>query len=559
MAHTVFLELVLLIGLATVIGGVMQLLKQPLIIGHIITGLIAGPYLLQIVQSRDTLELFSQIGIALLLFIIGLSLNPQIAREVGRVASITGIGQIVFTAGIGYYIALALGFAPLTAFYIALALTFSSTIIILKLLSDKKELNRLHGKIATGLLLVQDIVAALALLAVSALAQSSNLQEIALQTTVRGIGLIIVLVAISYFVLPKLDRFFAKAPELLFLFAISWGLGIGLMMQAVGFSVEIGALFAGVAMASSPYGAEITARLRPLRDFFIVIFFILLGTSMALGNIQAIWVAAVVLSVFILIGKPLVVMLLTKWLGYSKEVGFKAGIAIAQISEFSLILVALGYNVGHIDEGTVTLVTLVGIITIAASTYMIMYSDALFVRLAPFLGWFEKSHPIPDTHALKPSDVLVVGYKGIGQEFVGALNQIGANFTLVDYDPSVVHRLKERNIPCIYGDINNGDFLDAIDAIKSKVVITTLADHASNKLLTERLRSQNPHLIILAYAHDYRDARALYKSGATYVVTPQYMGTSKICSLIIKRGINKPAILLEKKAHLAFLKRQSLG
>lgn len=378
----IFVELSIIIGIAVLIAGIMRLLKQPLIIGYILTGIIVSPYFLNIVSSTETIVVFSQIGVALLLFIVGISLSPRVIKEVGKVSLVTGIGQIIFTSLIGFFISRLLGFSILVSLYIAIALTFSSTIIIMKLLSDKKDLDKLYGKISIGFLLVQDIFAIILLMIISSFSSRLKLSGISLQSFIIGAIFIGGFILISIYILPKLSTFFAKSQEFLFLFSIGWGMGLAALFHYIGFSMEIGALVAGITLSMSPYHYEISSKLRPLRDFFVILFFILLGSQMVFGNISQFIIPAVIFSLFILIGNPLIVMILMGMLGYKKKTGFQAGFTVAQISEFSLILIALGVTVGHLTNEILSLITIVGLITIAGSTYLILYSNKIYPHLA---------------------------------------------------------------------------------------------------------------------------------------------------------------------------------
>ena len=285
---TIFIEISIIVIIATLVSLVVKFFKQPLIVGYIATGIIVGPYVLNILQARDEMELFSKIGIPLLLFIVGLTLNPDVMREVGKASFITGIGQVLFTSVIGYFIVRSLGFGTVPSAYIAVALTFSSTIIILKLLSDRGDLGKLYGKISIGFLLVQDIVATILLLVitvvgVTAIIPSGNLSHLAVVEIITLLGkgalVSVFLYFVSKYVLPGIARFIAGSQEVLFIFSLAWGLGMSVFFYTIGFSIEIGALIAGVTLAASPFAYEISARMKPLRDFFIMLFFVLLGSQ----------------------------------------------------------------------------------------------------------------------------------------------------------------------------------------------------------------------------------------------------------------------------------------
>src|SRR3989344_4055658 len=394
---TLFVELSLLVVVATLISLVMKLLKQPLVVGYIAAGILVGPYAFNILQAHQEVELFSKIGVAILLFIVGLMLNPDVMREVGKVSIVTGIGQVIFTSLIGFLIIYALGFEMITALYIGVALTFSSTIIILKLLSDKGDIQKLYGKIAIGLLLVQDVIAVVFLLIITVLgaalvttsaAFSGDVVSEILMLLGKGVLIVVLLYLVSRYVLPSVLKFVAGYQEVLFIFSLAWGLGISSLFYTLGFSIEIGALAAGVTLAASPAAYEIASRMKPLRDFFIMLFFILLGSQIIISEISVLLMPAVVLSVFVLVGNPLIVFVLMNLLGYRARTSFMVGLTVAQISEFSLILVALGYSFGHVSKEIVSLVTLVGIITIAASTYLILYADRIYLWFKSVLHLF---------------------------------------------------------------------------------------------------------------------------------------------------------------------------
>ncbi len=229
----IFIELSIIIGITVLIAGIMKLLKQPLIIGYILAGIIVSPYFLNVVRSTETIAVFSQIGVALLLFIVGLSLSPKVIKEVGKVSLITGIGQIIFTSLIGFFISRFLGFSIIVSLYIAIALTFSSTIIIMKLLSDKKDLDKLYGKISIGFLLVQDIFVIILLMVISSFSGNLSLDNLSFGSILAGILLIGGFVLISIYVLPSLSKFFAKSQEFLFLFSIGWGLGLASLFHYI--------------------------------------------------------------------------------------------------------------------------------------------------------------------------------------------------------------------------------------------------------------------------------------------------------------------------------------
>ncbi|MEK7067780.1 MAG: cation:proton antiporter, partial [Patescibacteria group bacterium] len=296
-----FVQISLIIVIAALVAIFVRSLRQPLIIGYIITGLLVGPYLFNLIPDAEVVNVFAEIGVALLLFIVGLGLNPRLIKEVGGIAFAAGISQVVFTSLVGFFVCRLLGFLPLESAYLAVALSFSSTIIIVKLLSDKQSLQKLHGKIALGFLLVQDIIAMFLLIFISALSQGENISRLIGVITLQGLALALLSVFASLYLLPRLSNFFTASAEFLALFALAWGLGLAALFYKFGFSIEIGALIAGITLSVSPYAIEISAKMKPLRDFFLILFFILLGSKLAVSDIQELLGPAIIFSLFILI------------------------------------------------------------------------------------------------------------------------------------------------------------------------------------------------------------------------------------------------------------------
>ncbi len=554
--HSLFIEISLVLVVATVIAGIMQLLKQPIIIGHIITGLIVGPYFLNLVGQTENITIFSQLGTTLLLFIVGLSLSPLIIKEVGRPALIAGLAQIAMTTGVGYATSRWLGLPVTTALFFAIALSFSSTIIILKLLSDQKDLSRLHGKLATGLLLVQDVAATIVLIVLTATASGGQLTDFLTMTTIKLAGLAALLIGLSIFVLPRFSRFFAKSQEFLFLFSISWGLGLAALFHALGFSIEIGALCAGVALASSPYNYEISARMRPLRDFFVIIFFILIGSQVALNNITNLWQPIIALSILVLVVKPIITMLLISWLGYNKQTSFKTGLTTGQVSEFSLIFVLLGQKLGYLNSSEVSIITIVGLITIAISSYSILNLDKVYPLFSRVLTLLGNKKVQPERLAVESHEIILFGYDTIGYDFVRSFKKLGSKFLIVDYDPEIIARLTDEKVNCKYGDANDNEFLDELNLKQTKMIVSTILDFEANMLLVGHAKQANRKMIIIVKSDNIEEASELYDKGATYVMMPHYLGSNYASMLIDKHGFDFSQFIQEKERHIHYIERR---
>jgi len=559
----ILVEIGIIIVITTLIAGVMRLLKQPLIIGYILSGIVVGPYFLNIIRSTGTIDIFSHMGIALLLFIVGLSLSPKVIKEVGKVSSVTGIGQVIFTSLIGFFICRLFGFSTIISIYVAIALTFSSTIIIMKLLSDKDDIGTLYGKISIGFLIIQDLIAMLILMAISSIPDGFSFTTLVFGTILKGFGLLVILFLVGIYILPNVTKAIAKSQEFLLLFSISWCLALAALFHYLNFSMEIGALLAGITLSLSPYRYEISSRMRPLRDFFIVLFFVLLGSQMVFTNMHQYIPAILSLSIFILIGNPLIVMILMGLLGYTKRNSFLAGLTVAQISEFSLILIALGVKVGHLTNEILSFVTVIGLITIAGSSYMIIYANKIYPHLSKYLKIFEKKGSKVDEHKYHEHDshdIILFGYDKIGYDLLESFKKIKKKFLVVDYNPETIIGLAKEGIDCRYGDAGDSELLNELNLSKAKMIYSTIPDFDTNLLLINKIRESNKKAIIIVVSHQIDEAIELYDKDATYVIMPHFLGGHHSSTLIEKHGLNINKFLKEKTLHIEHLRnRKNMG
>lgn len=523
----IFTEMAVLLMLAAAVGAVGVRLRQPLIVAFIAVGILAGPSVLGWVSENDQIDLLAKFGITLLLFVVGLKLDLHIIRTMGSVALATGLGQVVFTSVVGYLIALAMGMTPIASLYVAVALTFSSTIIIVKLLSDKREVDTLHGRIALGFLIVQDLVVVLAMIGLNALGEAgeASVAQTAIAVLMKGVAFLLVIGLVMRYILPRLLHLLSHSQELLVLFGIAWAVSLATLGDTLGFSKEVGAFVAGVSLASTPYRDVLGARLVSLRDFLLLFFFIDLGAGLDLGLLGAQLVEALIFSVFVLIGNPLIVMVIMGALGYRKRTGFLAGLTVAQISEFSLILGALGLSLGHIDAETMGLITLVGIITISVSTYMIIYSHPIYERLAPWLQVFERQRPHRELdQVVTPEDgvaeVILFGMGRYGSGIAQALRQRSRRVMSVDYNPELVRSGDSMGYPVLYGDAEDPEFIASLPFASTQWVVCTTRERHVSLALIHSLRSLGYAGQIAVTVRDPDEITRLERAGADLVLVP---------------------------------------
>lgn len=538
----IFYEIAALLLIAAVMGALATGLRQPLIVAFIAVGILSGPAGLNWVHSADQVDLLAKIGITLLLFVVGLKLDLHLIRQMGRVALATGLGQVAFTSIVGYAIVLALGFTPVAALYIAVALTFSSTIIIVKLLSDKREIDALHGRIAVGFLIVQDVVVVVVMIALSALGAGEKGSSLPLEMLIvvfKGVAFLVGLGLIIRYVLPHLLRRVARSQELLMLFAVAWGVSLASLGEGLGFSKEVGAFLAGVSLASTPYREAIGWRLVSLRDFLLLFFFLSLGAQLDVRLLGGQLGPAMVLSLFVLIGNPLIVMAIMGVMGYRARTGFLAGLTVAQISEFSLILGALGVTLGHIDDHTMGLITLVGLVTIGLSTYLILYSHPLYEWLTPWLRIFERRVPhreqaddaLPGTWG--NPDIVLIGLGRYGSHVAAGLRQKGCSVLGIDFDPEVVEHWHAQGWPAHYGDAEDPDLLASLPLNRVRWIVSSIHGHEANMTLMHVFRSHGYEGRVALTAHTIPDADLLKQAGADVVFLPFADAAERAVELII--------------------------
>ncbi len=554
----IFLDVGIVLALASALAIIARAINQPLLVGYILAGIIAGAIgLFQADTSQQTLHLLAVFGTTFLLFLVGLELRLSDVRIYGPLALIVGVGQIVATAAIGFLLALLLNFQATTAFYIAIALTFSSTVIIVKLLTDRRDLDSLYGKMTVGLLLVQDAVAIIALLLVTSLGSGGSILSF-LETLIRGFILVGLVVFLNKTFLPWLFTKAGRSIEILFITSISWAVIIATLAASLGLSVEIGAFLAGIALANLPQEQQIAARVRPVRDLFVVFFFVLLGVGLTFGNITSLIFPIVVISFFVLIGKPLIVMLIVGRLGFRKRTAFMTAITVAQISEFSLILIALGSSLGKIDKKIVDLTTAVALITILGSSYLITHGTSLYKKLSKYLDLIERKDKIEQIQSDEKEyndHVVLIGAGRLGWEVVKELQKQKKEILVVEFNPHIIAALKEEGINYLFGDITDPDIFESAAISKADLVISTVFDQGDTNEFLSTIKNLADRPLVFVTAPDHESAVRFYRQGADYVIIPRVLSGHHVAHLLtsekladIKKGETREEHLKELRA-----------
>ncbi len=543
---SLFIEFSIILILAGVVSYLVSLLKQPSIIGYIITGLIIGPLGYYHLQNEDVFAGLAQIGITLLLFMVGMQLDIGQLKKIGKTALFVGLAQVSFTSILGYFVLRVLNFSSSTALYMAPTLAFASTIIVVKLLGEKKDLQSLYGKLVVGIFLTQDLVAILILISLSSLNSTSGgiysslpLWQSLIMALVRALILILTVWWMSAKVLPKVVKNIGHNDELMLVFSLAWALGLAtfVAMPLIGFSLEIGGFLAGLALGRSGVHYEIGGKIKPIRDFFIMIFFIVLGSEIYISNIGELVLPALALSAVILFATPLFVIIMLGFFGYKPRTSFLAGVTVAQISEFSLILVASGKELGKLGQNEVALITLVAMITISMSSYMIMYSAQIYEKLKFILVYFDFKKGSAEKHlhtVILKNHIILVGAHRLGHHLIASLIKNKTSFIIVDFNPEIVEKYNREGMLAVCGDITDSYIQEQISLENAKMIVSTVPDFNDNLAIIDTIehldRRRKPKLIFLA--QDEIETKILYGKKVDYVISPHFMGGLHLAKLL---------------------------
>lgn len=537
--------LAIVLVLAALGAALARFFRQPALIAYLAVGL-ALPWLgiFDVAGHKETLALFSDLGLMFLLFLVGLEMNISSVRQIGRDSLLLGLGQLLFTWVGGFCIALLFAFSTLEAFFIGLAFALSSTVLAVGLLAEKKDQSSLYGKLSVGILLVQDFIVVLALVLLSGFPKGITLFSLAglgsaSFVLLKGMALFVFAFLLGKRIIPFLFERVARSEDLVFVVSLAWVFLIAVLTELLGFSVAIGGFLAGLSLANSYEHFQIASRMRSLRDFFLIAFFVFLGTTLSTTITTIHWVPVLSFIIFVLVGNALVVAALAGFLGYRRRTAFFTGVLVAQVSEFSFILGYLLHALGHIEEQTVGLITTVGVLSIAISAYLISRSEELFSFFKDWLGIFERRRPKEMARSLlhkKP--VILIGFHRTGQAFAHAFLEKDS-LLIVDYDPAVITEWKRCGYHYLFGDMNDETVVDEGGFREAQLIISTCPDLANNVLLLQTLdkhKKQNGGPAIVVRARTATEADLLYQAGADYVFLPDASIGRHLANLFSEEG-----------------------
>ncbi len=547
--------LALVVALASGLAILVRKYKQPLVVSYVLAGALLSIFGLVRQEQLQFIKFLPEIGLAFLLFLVGMELDLGGFKSLGRNILIAGIGQILVSTGLLFWLT-----GNLTA---AIALSFSSTILVVKLLIEERELVSLQGKLAVGILLLEDLVAVVLLVFLGLLGSGATLNLVSiLIILVKAVFLIWLALFFGKRILPKVFSYTADNQELLFLTGIGWCLVFVSLALYFGVSIGIGAFLAGVSLAQSVYRVQISGRVKPLRDFFIMLFFIDLGAGLSLSALGSAFSLAMSLIAYTLLIKPAIFFLMLVILRFRVHTAFKSAILLSSVSEFSLITVYLAAGSGLVSKDLVSVVAFATVISFVLSSFVIIHSQTIFSLVKGVLKKVERKKTIsldfvPEGQLEFANHAVLVGCHRSGGIVLKVLKKLyGENVLVLDFNPEVVEQLKNNFVFCLYGDISDPEVAERLNLKQAKLVVSTVRDLNDNLALLDAVEKAQSKAVVIISAADSAEAIKLYERGAHHVSLPLTLEGTSISRLIIDYQDNWTSLMKEKEKKLGELKRE---
>ena len=531
--HELIHDLALSIVMAWLLGVAANFIRQPLILAYLVAGFLLGPSGLKWVQSEQSINTIAELGLIFMLFMIGLEIDLKKIVRAGNVILVTSAAQILgcFALALGLFLAIGipLGDRRFDALYLAVGVALSSTVIIVKLLYDKRELDTLPGRVTLGVLVAQDLFAILFLAIQPGL---NDLHFDVVLVSVLRVGVLLVTALVfSRYTLPHLFRLIASLPELVLVGALAWCFAVAEFAEFLGLSREMGALIAGVSLSTFPYALDVTAKVTSLRDFFITLFFVALGMMIPLPTLSVLGLALVLVA-FTLASRLLTVFPPLYLMRQGLRASTLPAINLAQISEFSLVLIQVGVQSGQTTPGVASAASAAFVVLAVLSSFLIMNSDPITRGAIPALKWLglrdldqARAEAEPESPAERKRRILILGFYRVASSFLSELERrhaaLLAQVFVVDFNPTVYHSLQARGVKILYGDIAHADTLAHAGVADAEIVISSVPDSllkgTSNEKIVRHVRMVNPSAKIIATVDVLAEAEMLYAAGADYV------------------------------------------
>jgi CPA2 family monovalent cation:H+ antiporter-2 len=524
----------LVVLVAAIAGGVLaRWLRLPVILGYLAGGVAVGPFGLGLVHDTETIDSLANIGVVLLLFAIGLEFSLKELLKLGKVAVLGGIAQIVFTAAVGFFLGRAVGLRMVGAVFFGFIIALSSTMVVIKLLMDRGEIDTTHGRIMLGILLVQDLSVVPMMVAMPAIGGDTGglwaALGIALAKAAGFIGLMLVL---GVWGMPWFLKKVAgqRSRELFLLTVIVVCLAAAFGTYYFGLSAAFGAFAAGLLISQSGFARQAFADILPLRDTFAALFFVSLGMLANLHFIEQNAVTVAVVVAIIIAVKFIICSLITRLFGYGHKTVLMVGTGLIQVGEFSFILAMMGVEVGLLSERLYSLTIASAIITMLLTPFAMSLNSFIYRWLSQST-WFARHMTGGNEdawHSGAPElarHAVICGYGAIGSRVAAVLEKQKFSFLVIELDPTIISRLRAQGIPCIYGDASNPEILAHAGLDKARVLIGTVPDYVAAEMTARNALKINPKLDIVMRVHRDSDVELLKGVGVTELVLPFFEGS----------------------------------
>jgi Kef-type K+ transport system membrane component KefB len=554
----ILIEIGFLFLFATIAAFLVRIFRQPMLPFFIVAGIIAGPILHLITPSPLIMSL-SEAGIAFLLFIVGIEMNfgkkIEKTSKVISYAAIVAIIQIAVFILIGILLGKLFHLSRIYSLYIAMAITFSSTMLVVKLLTDKAELLTIHGKTAITILLIQDIFA------IVALGFVSSLNELSFSNTGLVFGKIILLLLIAFilrkFVYSYLFKFAARSQELLFLSTISVVMGFGILSNAFGLSIAIGAFIAGISLTGSDFAYEMSVKVRPLRDFFATLFFVTLGLLIVPASIKGSFSLILTIVLITAFLKPAWIFFSLIISKFRASSALRTSLSLGQVSEFVLVAGVIGLSLGQVDQRLFSILAASLVISAIISSYLITYMQFFTEKMYHFAKYFERegAHVYEKLPEELKNHAIIFGYHRTGEKIVDTFNKMDKLLIVVDFNPDIIDELHEKDINHLYGDMGDKEILEKACIDQADIVVSTIPDIQQNASMIARIRATNPKATIYVTAKEIEEALELYDAGANYVILPHFLGGQHTSLLIERFSGDEEKLVKVKEEHMQELKK----
>ncbi len=537
------LDLAIILLAATVAGFLAKQTGQPTIIAYILAGVIIGPVVLGLVEVTELTETLSELGLAFLLFLLGIKMRiSEIKHILAPIVKIS-LPQMAAVAAVGTGVSMALGFGTVESIIIGLAVMYSSTAVVIKMLTDFGETTTLHGKMDVGVLLVQDVVVVI-LLAVLAAGRPESIAEVG--TTLAVVLTLVAIITVaalaaSKYALPAVFRRVADNKQIFFLIAISWAFlfvfvsdNVNLFLAPLGItaylSIEMGAFLAGVAIAQLPYSKELQDRVNPLTDLFVMIFFASVALSLDAGELFFYWQEAVIAAVVLMIGKFVIFFALLNWQRFDSETTFFGSLYMIQVSEFGVVVATAAVVGGFIGVEILGFLTLLALITMGVSVYFFAYGDALYERFEPLISRFEAEEIFTEEKRDYTDHAVVIGYDDLTRNVLGLLGDYYDDLVVVDRQVAHIEQLTEEGYDAVFGDIGSGSIRKDVALKKADFVLSSSDQPEIGEMI---LRETSDDATVILEASNDTDARALYKRGADYVIQSVSLSSDRLADYLV--------------------------